>query len=209
MDQIIKHFITGDADDTIAKISEHFSVEEKISLFKGMEFYAKEGDYMAQFWLAEMYEEGIGVDRDIAKSFYWNKLSAEQSNSHYDQNYIARCYEKGTGTDVDKEKALEWYQKAVKNGSTEALYNLARIHQNNDDIDEAIYCFIKIYHQLDKKKEKRQCKEALLELIERCDIDMFEEWMKMHKRILVLEQENENINHIIKELTAKKSIGII
>ena len=55
---------------------------------------AEQGDALAQFNLALMYEDGQGVPQDYQEAFKWYRLSAEQGLSNAQYN-VGNMYETG------------------------------------------------------------------------------------------------------------------
>ncbi|AYV83824.1 MAG: hypothetical protein Hyperionvirus12_21 [Hyperionvirus sp.] len=208
MDSIIKSFLTGENENTVEDVAKDFSEEQKLELFKGMEFYAKGGDCNAQYWLSEMYEDGIGVPPDDKQAFFWGKLCAEKSSDHYCHTFVGRCYEEGKGTEKDEDEAIEWYQKATLNGSTRAFIYMARIHERNDDHEEAIDCYMRAHHQYEKRKDRKVCKESVIELATKYQVDLIDEWIEMHRRVMILQKENENLNNLLRDIDLSKKIDL-
>ena len=58
----------------------HLMQEEYDTAFYWFTLSANQGNYAAQFFLGEMYEEGLGVERDVEQAIYWYNLSAEQGH---------------------------------------------------------------------------------------------------------------------------------
>lgn len=87
--------------------------------FALFEILAKQGNRDAQSMLAECYREGLGVEVNIDSAIYWYKMAAENGDS-YSQNAF--------GVLLDKyqrySEAIEWYDRAIRNGSKMAIYNL-------------------------------------------------------------------------------------
>ncbi len=99
---------------------------EEYDQFKLDLMLAKRGDPGAQFYVADAYEEGRGVRRDLGKAFEWYSLAAK--NKHNGAQFkLAEFYENGWGVKINKEKAQLWYKKAERNGSRLAKARLARL----------------------------------------------------------------------------------
>ena len=64
--------------------------------FKDFLAAAKEGHTYAQYNLAIMYEQGLGVSKDEKEALVWYSKSALQGNSDAQFN-LAVCYENGIG----------------------------------------------------------------------------------------------------------------
>lgn len=72
---------------------------------------AEEGDPIAQTYVGEIYERGLGVPPDYAMAGQWYRKAAEQGYSRAQIN-LGALYEQGLGVDKDATTALNWYRKA-------------------------------------------------------------------------------------------------
>jgi hypothetical protein len=72
---------------------------------------AKEGDPVAQNYVGEIYEKGLGIEPDYATAAAWYLKAADQGNSRARIN-LGFLYEKGLGVEKDLTTALNWYRKA-------------------------------------------------------------------------------------------------
>jgi hypothetical protein len=72
---------------------------------------AKEGDKVAQTYVGEIYEKGLGVQPDYVLAAEWYRRAAEQSYERAQIN-LGYLYEKGLGVEKDPMMALDWYRKA-------------------------------------------------------------------------------------------------
>lgn len=99
------------------------NIPHSIKLF---EYSAKLGSHEAMFILGQIYENEL---KDLRKSFYWFKKSAESGN--YNAKYrLALMYEFGEGTKKDKKKAILHYQEIIAEGgylTEEAKYRLNKL----------------------------------------------------------------------------------
>ena len=131
-----------DTQGTFERKSKKLEVKFK-SLFKA----ASQGDVDAQFSLANYYENGIGISKDVDKALEWYKKAAEKGNADAQftlgNYYCKRMREKeGTTTSLDLAEALyyngdmiddnqrmaiNWYQKAALQGHAEAKDMLERL----------------------------------------------------------------------------------
>lgn len=69
----------------------------------------------AQYKLGRLYVEGEYIQKDLAKSFYWLQLAAE--NGHHEASYyLSYAYYDGIGTEKNIIKAKEWFTKYCKKG---------------------------------------------------------------------------------------------
>lgn len=98
---------------------------------------ATESEYLpqrqaAQVRLAQIYSEGIGVELDHQKAFYWYKKVAQSdgSLSAPSQRILGTLYLNGEGVEEDHNKAFYWVKKAVDNGgSGRAMSLLGNFHR--------------------------------------------------------------------------------
>jgi ubiquitin len=72
---------------------------------------AKEGDPVAQNYVGEIYEKGLGIEPDYQTAATWYHKAADQGNSRARIN-LGFLHEKGLGVKKDLAEALNWYRKA-------------------------------------------------------------------------------------------------
>lgn len=72
---------------------------------------AEDGDADAQNYLGEIYERGLGGERDFVEAAKWYELAANQGHASAQFN-LGKLHETGQGLQPDPEKALYWYRKA-------------------------------------------------------------------------------------------------
>lgn len=73
-------------------------------------------EVMSAFFLAELYYQGIGVDKDDEKAFKYALMLAQDTGAVYAYQYrVGYMYQNGIGTEKDMQMALEWYRKTLGN----------------------------------------------------------------------------------------------
>ena len=83
---------------------------------------AKQGDPRAQFELAGLYRDGLGVQKAPAEADKWFTLAAKTCRAAADQgNPDAQCtlgglYQKGLGVVKNDAEAVKWFRKATEQG---------------------------------------------------------------------------------------------
>ena len=118
---------------------------------------AEQGDAVAQCELANCYEKGYGVEKDMAKHIYWLRLSAEQGYTDAMWSMFLR-YAWGTGVERDVEKAKYWFFKRSKlseqsavekaeNGDASWQYDLGILYYRMEDWNTAVYWYKKVVEQ--------------------------------------------------------------
>ena len=84
---------------------------------------AEAGDAKAQHFLAMMYENGNGIERDFAKAAYWYGRTAEQGDREAQLTYAMICA-LGKGVEADIAAACHWATRALHQGSEKARQTL-------------------------------------------------------------------------------------
>ena len=93
--------------------------------FEWFEKAAIQGYIAAHEWLALLYREGLGVEKNDILA-YSHILYAAENNGSLDAYYqLSLCYLNGLGTEKKPEKGIEWCLKAVEKNHPESLYLLA------------------------------------------------------------------------------------
>jgi hypothetical protein len=73
---------------------------------------AQAADQVAQTYVGEIYEKGLGVQPDYVLASEWYQKAAAQGYARAQIN-LGYLYEKGLGVQKDPETALNWYRKAA------------------------------------------------------------------------------------------------
>ncbi len=116
--------------------------------YEATRFAAEQGDREAQFTLAEMYQNGEGVERDDAEAVRWFHLAAEQghADAHANLRMAARqgdidvqfslgeMYENGEGVPQDDAEAARWYRMAAEQGLAAAQIALGNMYRNSEGV---------------------------------------------------------------------------
>ena len=85
--------------------------------------------------LGEIYRNGIGIKRNLARAYDYFKKAANAGLADA-QNYLGLMFANGEHVQQDSWKAVKWYQKAVDQGHTIAKYNLARCYYYGNGVEE-------------------------------------------------------------------------
>ncbi len=107
-------------DECSRLIKEYYETGQYEKCFQGHLALAEKGYPLAECQVGYFYCEGLGVEKNAEKAFYWTKRAAEHGDR--DGQYNLACfYEEGIGTDVDMEAAKAWYVKAAGQGQEPAI----------------------------------------------------------------------------------------
>jgi TPR repeat protein len=94
---------------------------------------ADAGTADAQFLLAQIYSDGLGMAPDPALAIFWLQRAAEQGHARA-QNNLGLLFEKGVGTQQDPVQAASWYRKAAEQGRPVAQNNLGRLLRDGSGV---------------------------------------------------------------------------
>lgn len=88
---------------------------------------ADSGNPEAQYWLADLYENGLGVHRDMSTALSLLEKSAQQGFVPAERR-LGELYLNGDQTMQDFAKAASWLHKAAAGGDGAAQRDLGRIY---------------------------------------------------------------------------------
>jgi len=87
---------------------------------------ARIGDPAAQYDVALMYANGVGVGKSVAQAFTWTKTAAEKGYVPA-QFLLGSAYLAGLGVPKDEHRAIIWFLKSHEHGNEKASLKLARL----------------------------------------------------------------------------------
>ena len=88
---------------------------------------ATKGHPKAQHVLGMLYQNGLGVEKDIKVAIYWLEKAAEQGLKEA-ENYLGHLYLDGKAVEKDADKAEKWLLLAAKHGEREAQVHLGLMY---------------------------------------------------------------------------------
>jgi enhanced entry protein EnhC len=104
------------------------ATEEMASQFKQLEGQAVLGDSSAQYSLAQLYQQGIGVTKNITDAIRYYELAAAQQDLRAEYN-LGVIYLEGHELQADYKKGFDLLQDAAFKGNAYAQYVLACIYE--------------------------------------------------------------------------------
>lgn len=114
---------------------------------------AERGDPDTQFFVANFYEEGRGVKKDLKQAYEWYNKAA--NNNHSDAQFkLGLFYQNGWGVKKDQDKAKFWYKVAEKNGSSLSTKHRASKETIKSQLAKRTEFERKQQLELDKKKRR-------------------------------------------------------
>jgi TPR repeat protein len=72
----------------------------------------KHKDTWAEFNMALLYKNGLGVQRSSKKAFYWFRVAA-RNGDHYAARYVANAYLQGEGVHRSSKQAAHWFRVGI------------------------------------------------------------------------------------------------
>lgn len=120
--------------------STNTSVDEIKSAIDCLEFAASNEYRDAIFDLANLYFDGVIVNQDLEKSFYYySKLKDETDKDVLFR--LAYFYNKGISCKRDRKKAFEIYEKLSGEGDVDSANSLGELYYNKGEYDKAFEIF--------------------------------------------------------------------
>lgn len=101
--------------------------------FKEMLPYAESGHVDAQYWVADMYRRGKGIQKNLSAAAKWYTKSAEQGD-RWAQYNLGVMYDKGVGVLENDKTAVKWYTKAAEQGHASSQTNLGYMYDNGKGV---------------------------------------------------------------------------
>ena len=93
-------------------IEKYWNTEQYDKCFEGHLELAEQGYPLAECQVGYFYYDGLGVEKDLGKAWYWTQRAADHGDRDGQYN-LAWFYEEGIGTEPDLEKAKHWYKLAA------------------------------------------------------------------------------------------------
>jgi len=96
---------------------------------------AEKGNAEAAFWLGRMYEDGLGVKKNVSTAVTWYTKAAKAGWVHAKVR-LGEIYLNGTEELQDFKKARTWLESAAYDGDRRAERDLGRIYANGWGTDK-------------------------------------------------------------------------
>jgi TPR repeat protein len=121
------------------------------------EMASEKGNVEASYQLASIYEQGIGVVKDVKQSYQWHEKAAQQGEPR-SQVLMGDFYLSETNRNLSK--ALYFYEMAAKKGSLVAKRSLAAIYDDGlagltVDLDKASFWYAQAAENGDPQSRAR------------------------------------------------------
>lgn len=90
---------------------------------------AELGDPRSQYFFSLLYQDGLGVQKDLSMMIYWLQKSANQG-FEYAEYEMGAAYKDGIGVPKNDTTAFKWFEKAALKGLAKAQYALGMCYGN-------------------------------------------------------------------------------
>ena len=94
----------------------------------------EEGDPEMCAFLGKEFYFGWNIDQDLDRAFRYLTVAAKDGDA-MSQFLLGFMYWSGRGTEPDQDKALDWFLLASGQGVPEAMYNVAKILLDKDEVN--------------------------------------------------------------------------
>jgi len=121
---VIPWSVSGVLDDRRGESDE---VALGIGRFADTMKLAEKKDPLAEYKLAQMYEQGYGVIRDVQAARTWLERAAQHGNAEA-QFEFGLALRDGYGVVQDFERSAKWLQQAAASGNASAAFELGRTY---------------------------------------------------------------------------------
>ena len=101
-------------------LNDNLNYESKLIALKWFSLSAKQGLPEAQYNLASMYFDGVGVVQDFTKAFKYFLMSAENGLS-ISQYQLSEMYSNGWGVNKSTIKSFMWANISASQGHEESI----------------------------------------------------------------------------------------
>ena len=98
---------------------------------------ARQGDVRAQYGLARMYADGIGMAEDDEAAVYWLRAAARQGSVEA-QSELALMFSLGRGVRQDHALAAYWYGRLAEEGHATAQFLLAGMYEDGTGVERDV-----------------------------------------------------------------------
>jgi TPR repeat protein len=94
-------------------------------------------DPLAQYWMAQITEDGDGVSADAGGALHWYEAAASHGNRDAMYN-LGIANAEGLGTQKNFAQSAFWFAKAAALGVTNAQFNLAVLYERGEGVRQSL-----------------------------------------------------------------------
>lgn len=113
---------------------------------------AESGDANAAVEVGALYDQGVGVQKNLSEATKWYRFAAEKGNPE-GQNSLGSLYQAGEGVPKNDLEAVRWYSMAADQGHRVALFNLGYMYDRGLGVPEDNRHAVELYTRAAEKGE--------------------------------------------------------
>ncbi|WP_299374788.1 tetratricopeptide repeat protein [uncultured Kiloniella sp.] len=110
---------------------------------------AEKGVPFAQYYMGEMFDRGLGINKNPKAAVKWFKAAYKNGVSRAGHN-LAYIYFTGSAGFVDRQTALKIYHKEAKAGNSLSQVNLGHIYSTGNDVPQSDKIAVRWYSEAAK-----------------------------------------------------------
>jgi TPR repeat protein len=135
------HFLDGDVTgmtDISVDLGSGIAAFETKNFGRAMQLLgplAEQGNPEAEFRVAVMWQNGLGVAPSQGNAYRYMRHAAEQGHA-LAQHGLGFMYLEGECAEKDEAQAAEWFRKAVDQGLAGSMTTLAMMYQNGQGVEK-------------------------------------------------------------------------
>lgn len=137
-----------------------YDTQQYQKAFEEFTYLTDEGNPTATFYLAKMYDEGLGVDKDEKKALELYQKADALGNQEATAVLGKRALS-DTSIENNQEVALEYLKKSAYNGNADALYQLGEMYAKGEGGVEKEYTYAFGYYLLGALKGDKRAQHKL------------------------------------------------
>ena len=142
----------------IAAVSNNFEDCDFSKAFQWFERAAIQNHVEAHEWLALLYRDGLGIEKNYELAYTNILYAVENGGSAEAQYQLAFCYLDAKGTEKNPQQGIEWCRKAAEQDNPKAMYLLACSYFEGDGVAKD---FLKGLEWLNKVQQNEEIKPNL------------------------------------------------
>lgn len=129
---------------------------------------ALKGNTSSAYKLAEMYENGIGVNQDYKAALRWYQAAADGGDKHGEFR-VGYFYQKGLAVPQDMLAARYWYERSARQDNEWAFHMLAFMFADGDGVEKDVSLARRYFEISLPRTDDHWAKWKLATLIEASD----------------------------------------
>lgn len=137
-------------EELVEQGKNHFENENYTEAMACFQKAAEKGNAEAEYNIADLYLNGLGVEEDHETSAEWLKKSAEKDYPEA-QNMLAVMYYGGVGVPQDYEKAAKWAKRSAAYDMVDAQYVLASLYADGKGVPQDFNKAAELLLKVEKK----------------------------------------------------------